>query len=265
MGTAETLVAAVVKEAEARGLHVSQLPANYRVPRKEARSVRRWILINQSLCQVVPTRIAEVRNPRESPYPALQIYVPRSTSPSYVIYVADAGSEGVAHFYIIPRAHLTRDTFLSLDAARPYAHAWQLLKRRSTYRGRAQFEMLPLQTKLVIAEAQQRGLRVKLIPSKPASRSPSNWKERLYINGRPCQVMIATRGSSAPGHPRWRYVYIRTPRGTWQPEFVIYVVWESDKKSLTSLYVLPRGRIIKDTTTNLTSWLPQYEQAWHLL
>ncbi len=265
MSATEILLAATIKEARARGLRVSHLPSQYPVSPKERRSVRRWILINGNLCQIVPTRVAEVRNPKESPYPALQLYVPRSTRPSFVIYVADAVQAGVSRFYIVPRVNLRRDTFFSLDAARAHADAWDLLKDSGQRRGIAQFEALPVQTRWVIGEARRHGLDVKLIPSKPAFRSPPVWKERLYVNGYACQVMIATRGSSSGTHRRWRYVYIRTPRGRWQPEFLIYVVWGPDKRSRPSLYVVPRGRVIRDTTTSLTAWLPEYHGAWYLL
>jgi len=265
MSQTEILVAAVLNEARARGLSVTRLPPNYRVPRKECRSVRRWILINENLCQVVPTRLAEVRNPKDDPYSALQIYVPRSKSPLFVIYVADEAPAGVSRFYVVPRLALKRDTFFSLDAARTYADAWDMLKRSGKRRGIPRFEALPQQTRWAIAEAKRHGFDIKLIPHKQVFRSPSDWKERLYINNRSCQVMIATRGSPSPQRPRWRYVYIRTPRGRWQPEFVIYLVWGSDRRKHPSLYVVPRARIVKDTTTSLSSWLPEYHRAWHLL
>lgn len=259
------LVAAAIKEAEARGLRANRVPPGYPISHRERRSVYRWILVNEHLCQVVPTRIAQVRNPKGSPYPALQWYVPRSTSPSFLVYVADSVPPGTSRFYIVPRVTLRRDTFLSLQAARSYADRWDLLRHSAKHRGIPQFESLPQQTNWVIRDAKRHGCDIRLIPQKQIFRSPSDWKERLYINGRSCQIMIATRGSPSPNRPRWRYVYIRTPRGKWQPEFVIYVVWGADRRNQPSLYVVPRARIIKDTTTSLSSWLPKYHQAWHLL
>lgn len=265
MSATGMLVDAAIREARTRGLKADRVPRDYPISHRERRSVHRWILVNEQLCQVVPTRIAQVRNPKGSPYPALQWYLPRSTSPSFLVYVADSVPPGTSRFYIVPRVALRRDTFLSLQSARSYADRWDLLKHPAKRRRISQFEWLPQQTKWVIGEAKRRGCDIRLIPQKQIFRSPSDWKERLYINGHSCQVMIATRQSPSPNRPRWRYVYIRTPRGRWQPEFVIYVVWGVDRRNQPSLYVVPRVRVARDTTTSLSSWLPKYHQAWHLL
>jgi hypothetical protein len=106
-----------------------------------------------------------------------------------------------------------------------------------------------------IKEAKKRGVSVK--PSGLAN------PYQLYLSAKRCQIM-RTKPVGRPTTER-QYVPLSVPRSAWA-EFLIYFVRPHKRATSGDFYVVPRERLSKHTSVSpISSWLPRYAGAWHLL
>ncbi len=263
-------VGLVMREARGRGLNVARTPLEYAQTNYEHYAARRWLLINGNQCQVATTGVKMVPNTKGDLYRAFRLYAPRTDFAEFIIYVVTNGAPGDEMFYIVPRDRVNKDTWRRPGSQwlEPFRTAWNLLVPRAAHRGRrfppAVIEELPKHTAFVIERARRAGLSVKLFRQKKHNK-PASLKERLVIDGRRCQVMIAGRLSATPDEGAWQNISVRACKSRWNPEFVVYVDTEPEDPQNWRLFLVPRWPKMKDTTTTLTGWIAEYEEAWRLL
>lgn len=267
-----SVVTRVIQEARRVGLTVEKVPRNALLSGSETRSWRRWLLLNGHQCQVVPSTIKWIPNPKGKKYNAVRIYPPRANFAEFVIHVVTNAIQGEdCEFYVIPRDDIRKDTWRRVDSAwlEPYRDAWQRLSQRRQWGGRrlhpAFIEEFPPHTKFVMEKAGAEKVPVILISRASKGRRPAQLKERLIIAGRHCQVMVASRLGSSPEKEAWRNIFVRANRSPWKPEFVIYVCKETANWATWRLFVVPRWSTMVDTTTRPDGWIADFEDAWHLL
>jgi len=110
----------------------------------------------------------------------------------------------------------------------------------------------------VISEARARGLLVQRIPAD--SKTLLHDPRLLLIGGWRCQVIPTRRSKNSVVYPQAEYFSVYLPRTTWA-DFLIYV---AHKETPQSFYIVPRGKLTKDT-----GWAPesfaQFQDAWEWL
>jgi hypothetical protein len=107
----------------------------------------------------------------------------------------------------------------------------------------------------VVAEAAKRDLPVSF-----DSGTDERPLKYLYIAGRPCQVSRTKLAQTSPDYPHSEALSIYLPRTSFA-DFVICVPMDIQ---LPDLYIIPRGKLEKDTWRTRES-LEEYKNAWHLL
>jgi hypothetical protein len=107
----------------------------------------------------------------------------------------------------------------------------------------------------VVDEARRRDLIVTF--SAEAASAP--WKY-IHIAGRPCQVSRTNAFHNSVEYPDTSALKIYLPR-TGFADFVIYMPMDSES---SDFYIIPRGKLTKDTSLTPESLEP-YKNAWHLL
>jgi hypothetical protein len=110
----------------------------------------------------------------------------------------------------------------------------------------------------VVSEAQSRGLVVQRIPAD--SKTLLHDPRLLLIDGWHCQVIPTRLGNNSVAYPQAKYFSLYLPRATWA-DFLIYV---AHKETPQRFYVVPRGKLTKDTGWTPES-LAQYQDAWKWL
>lgn len=247
---------AVVAQAASKGLSVQQI-----VP-DQKRWDGRFLLIEEKQCQIVKGRY-HLSNPRSPEALSIQLYLPRTTWPDFVVYVVrpTANLEPL-EYYIVPRGVLSRDTAVRPSALGKYRDAWNLLAETlSPDLIERRFAILNWQLRNVIAAARHAGLDVALV-----RRNNRPWtffcQTRVIIAGRRCTLHSLSRISSDPDRRGYGYVALRKQKGGWG-EFQLYVLPQSME---SVVYVIPSASIEADTSVSIQSErLAIYKNNWELL
>jgi hypothetical protein len=210
-------------------------------------------------CQIVPLRLYPTGSNFDLVLHAL--YLPRSEWPDFVIYVCENAINSPI-FFIVPRGELSTETGVCAknNWLFKYQDAWSLLsegiaKTKLTRR----FRETPTKLMVVVRKANILGLLIERIKLKNA---PSKHvRDRLLINGRKCQVLSAG-GLRSKAHQVSPIINLNLPNNPWA-EFLIFVV---PSTNIEHVFILPRSRLLKKTTTTLASkWLAEYADNWDLL
>jgi|HubBroStandDraft_4_1064222.scaffolds.fasta_scaffold25127_4 hypothetical protein len=220
----------------------------------------KWLVIEGRPCQVVSARI--YRHPDSTRIAVYGLYLPASHWPDFLIYVS-MDKQGLASFFVVPRGEATKSTSLCAPEnwLFKYKDAWSLLSENlAPERLERRFEELNWKLQKLITVAQSKRYNVQLIPK---GKWPGHVQNRIRINGRQCQVMSASRLSSDRNAREWKLININPPRNTWA-EFLIFIL-PSDSEQ-TSIFIVPRERIQKKTTTSITAkWINECADRWDLL
>ena len=251
-------VEAVIEAASHRGLSIESALGEG----LSRRVSRRCLFIEGRRCQVVPApRLPS--NPKYPSFVAVQIYVPRTPWPDFIVYVERSeNDEPGACFYVVPRDELSKDTNLSPSVSwlRKYRDAWHLLTGISSHaRIERRFQVLSTKMKVVIVEAKRRGLRVRLFRRR--HRWPTFQQSHLRIEGTDCRVFSAKRLSSNREMREYSYIKLHAPKET-NSKILLHVLMGEDGEP-PCVYVVPRNRIPVTTTCSVSNpELAQYANAW---
>ncbi len=244
-----------IEEARHRGLDVKT--------EKPHRGSFSRLLIEGRPCQAVPARRFGP-NLRYSRAECIQLYLPRTRWPDFLIYVTRLKDSAKPSFYIVPRGDISADTARTPASLESYKDAWHLVQMiPSGERTKREFKELSTAIRAVVKKAGEMSLSVSLF-NRPPRRLPNPYQHRALIQGHKCQVMTAPRCSANRDHDSWKTVRITEPKDKWG-EFVIYVV-NPPEKSHRGFFIIPRGLINRTTSRTLSSpWLEAYADAWDLL
>lgn len=244
-----------IEEARRRGLDVKT--------EKPHRGSFSRLLIEGRPCQAVPAR--RFRPSRQYPKAeCVQLYLPRTRWPDFLIYVLGLEDSERPVFYIVPRGDMSADTARTPASLESYKDAWHSVQMiPSGERTKREFKELSTAIRAVVKKAREKGLSVSLF-NRPPRRLPNPYQHRALIQGQKCQIMTAPRCSASRDHHSWKTVNIKDPKDKWG-EFVIYAV-NPPEKSHRGFFIIPRGLIKRTTSRTLSSpWLEPYADAWDLL
>ncbi len=253
----------VTQEAERQGLDVKRV----RLVRQGLTPYNKWLLIEGRRCQAIPARLFSP-SPHYPANVAVSLNLPRTRWPEFLIYVVMPSNEGQKpSFYVVPRGALSTPTgrMLTSRQLKAFQNAWDLLSslppdERTTPR----FRQFSFALKTVLEEARLRELKVAPVYRSRRTRYFAFQQHRICIEGRQCHVMTAPRISDDPRSYHWKRVLLKAPKDHWG-EFVIYVV-NGPEDLPRPLFIVPRSKIGRTTTSRLSSsWLGEYQNAWHLI
>ena len=246
----------VTQRAEELGLKCKRLA---RTPAVRGFLSKR-LLIEGRPCQVISARI--YHHPSPAKIKVYPLYFPSSRWPDFLIYVSK-DKDGSTAFFIVPRGAVNKGTSLCAPESWlfKYQDAWSLLSEHlASEKLERRFEERNWKLTKLIAIAESKGYDVELIPK---HHWPGHVQNRVCINGRNCQVMSASRLSADSSTREWSLINVNPPRNKWA-EFLIFAVPSESEQ--TSVFIVPRDRIQKKTTTSLTAkWINAYADRWDLL
>jgi hypothetical protein len=237
---------ALVTEATAKGFLAQRV-----ISSSERRWKGRFLVVEGKPCQIIVTRY-HVSSPHLSDAVSIQLYLPRTDFPDFLIYVVQQ-IEQPLEFYVIPRGALSKDTHLSPNTLEKYRSAWDLLKSCSADQVERHFADLNWQLRAVMQGTEKAGLECTLIRRR--KRWPRFFQTRVIIAGRRCSLYSLSRINPD-------YVALRKQDATWC-EFQLYALRDAKE---SAVYVIPTGSIKANTSVSLTNEkLMAYRDNWGLL
>lgn len=251
------LVAGVVKAASVHGLTCKLLHSDERGFRR----YRRRLLIEGYKCQIVSSRVHCVDgvSSRHTMYPAS---LPRTGWGDFLIYAIKDGNEPEnVSYFVVPRG----DTVKSTSVCAPenwlfkYKDAWSLLSETlPEERLNRRTQTFNWKLSYVMSRGKSLGLETALVKKVGLNRHVQN---RILINGRKCQLMALARLSKDSSSDGWNYITLHAAKQTWA-DFLIFMLKTAGAEDV-DIFVVPRERIPKTTTTSLTArWLNRYRDNW---
>jgi len=240
----------VIDEARARKFRVQRLTGYGKVLDS------RLVLVEQQICQVIPTHRKPVQEHPEKSW--VPLYLPRNRYADFLIYLVQAPER---FCYVVPRGAMSKDTGRSVESMEQYRNAWDLLQQKvAPALKQRRFTIINHQLQTIIDAAEHAKLEITLIGRKHPGRWPVYQQRRVIVADRKCAVYTWTRLTRDPTNSAYECVFVRTPQDGWA-EFQLCVV-NGDE----SVYVIPRGVIPEKTTLSLNNpHLAFHANNWKLL
>jgi hypothetical protein len=263
---------AVKASAQKAGLKVDFIPTKKGDGRRLPPTIKRRIIVGGRKCAILSaTRISQ--DPKKPQYSYAMFRVPSDEWCEFQIYVLKS-LQRVPDLFVLPRDHISKTTSVCLNHPElaKYKNAWRVLSHTDKFVGENRSirwrepakPKLPSKRSMILQRVVSEAVRQGLVVEKPDGPGTANTggQSFLYVSGKPCQVMQATRPIQTNGRP---YLYLNAPSSKWA-DFLIFYSTESTNVEVEKFYIIPTGSLPRHTARSPESqWLKEYDGAWDLL